>query len=188
MRRLSLHLLLLVSPAIGEGGCDNLPLVFSDLFLSALDKVETRVSDQVDSVFNEIGFGPLGNSLLVQDIFNFKVGLFEGLFGNKEERTSWINGTTGSAIYIYEALTANVTNVMGDASLNVSCLISDTDDDAVYDKYAMDLIVRGSIPSVGSILPKVNLLPPQSFPSLGLVVSAVDVEYELKLPLVLHQL
>lgn len=186
MRQLLLHLTLLATPVLGEGSCDDLPIEFSDLFLSALDAIETRVSDEVDTVFDEIGLGPLGDSLLVRDIYNFKSGLIENLFGTKEERTSWINGTTGSGIDIYEALNSNITNVVGYESFNVSCLISDTDNDAVNDKYVMDLTVRGSIPSVDSLLPKAMLLP-QPFPSFGLVISASDGDYEFKLPLTLYR-
>jgi hypothetical protein len=187
MRHRFLHLSLLVSPVFGGVSCDDLPREFSDLFLSALDEIETRVSDEVDSVFDEIGFGPLGTSLLVHDIYNFKAGLFQNLFGTKEERNLWINGTTGTVIDIYEELNANIANVTGNASLNVSCFLSDTDGDALDDKYVMDLTVRGSLPSLDSLVPKVTILPSQSFPSFVLNVSAIDVEYELKLPLTLYR-
>jgi hypothetical protein len=127
-----------------------------------------------------MGLGPFGNSLLAHNIYDFKDGLFEELFGTKEECTTWINGTTGSAIEVYKKLNANIINVVGDASLDAMCVTEN-------DKYRMDLTVHGSLPYVDAFEPKVTLLPPQSFPSLILDVSSVDVGYELKLPLSLYR-
>ncbi len=148
--------------------------------MSALDALETRVADEVDAAFEEIGLGPFGNSLLAHNLYDFKDGLFEELFGTKEERTAWINGTTGSAIEVYKELNANIINVVGNASLDVMCVTEN-------DKYRMDLTVRGSLPYVDAFEPKVTLLPPQSFPSLILDVSSIVVGYELKLPISLYR-
>lgn len=182
-----LFLTLIASPAIGSNGCENLPREFANLFMSALDALEVRVTDEVDTAFDEIGLGPFGNSLLVRNLIDFKAGLFEELFGTKDERTKWINGTTVSAIDIYNELNANVADVIGNAILDITCVFSDTDGDAVNDKYMVDLTVRGSIPSPASLEPTITLLPPQSFPSLGLDVSAINVVYELHMPLTLYR-
>ena len=92
-----------VEPLWPQHWTDNLPREFADLFITALDALETRVSDEVDAAFEEMGLGPFGNSLLAHNIYDFKDGLFEELFGTKEERTAWINGTTGSAIEVYKS-------------------------------------------------------------------------------------
>ncbi|KAL3759073.1 hypothetical protein ACHAWU_008682 [Discostella pseudostelligera] len=176
-----LHLTFMFPPVIGGSICESLPGNFKDLFMSALDKLEIRVADEVDKAFDEIGLGPVGDSLLVRNVYDFKAGLFEELFGTKAERTAWINGTTGSAIDVYKKLNANIANVVGDASLTAKCV-------AESDKYTMDLTVRGSLPATGALedLLKVTLLPPQSFSSLGLTAPKIDVEYELELPLSIH--
>ena len=159
--------------------CENLPRDFADLFTSALDELETLVADNVDKSFDEIGLGPLGGSLLVHNLYDFKAGLFDKLFGTKAERSAWINGTAESEIELYNKLNANIANVVGNASLDVTC-VSETD------KFILDLTVRGS-QSIGALEElKLTLLPVQSFPSLSLNVSMVDVEYELKLPLSLY--
>ncbi len=181
---LLLHLTLMISPAVGGNTCENLPREFADLFMSALDALETRVADEVDAAFGEIGLGPFGNSLLPHNLLDFKADLFEELFGTKDVRTAWINGTTGSAIEVYKKLNANIINVVGDASLDVKCVTEE-------DKYRMDLTVSGSIPYVDALpyvtASSVTLLPPQSFPSLSLNASTIYVGYELKVPLSLFR-
>lgn len=175
-----LHLTFMIPPVIGGSICENLPKTFADLFMSALDELEIRVADEVGKAFDEIGLGPVGDSMSVHTVYDFKAGLFEELFGTKAERTAWINGTTGSAIDVYKKLNANIANVVGDASLTAKCVVES-------DKYTMDLTVRGSLPATGALEDlKVTLLPPQSFSSLGLTVPKIDVEYELELPLSIH--
>jgi hypothetical protein len=160
--------------------CENLPRDFADIFVSALDALETRVADGVGPAFDDIGLGLLGGSLLVHDVYDFKAGLFDKLFGTKEERAAWLNGTTGEDIDFYNTLTANTVNVVGDASLDVTCVTEP-------DRFILDLTVRGSLLSIGALEElRATLLPPQSFPSLGLNVSNIDVEYELNLPLSLY--
>jgi hypothetical protein len=178
---LLLHITLLISPTVGGNICDILPREFADLFMSALDALETRVADEVDAAFEEIGLGPFGNSLLAHNLYDFKDGMFDELFGTKVERTAWINGTTGSAIEVYKNLNANIINVVGDASLVVTCVSEE-------DKYTMDLTVHGKLLSIGAPEElRVTLLPSEYFLPLGLNVAAIDVEYALKMPFSLYR-
>ena len=182
-----LYLSLWLSPVVGSDspvttdyGCQELEREkFSNLFLTALDKLEKRV-DEVDDIFDEIGLGPLGDSLSVGDIFNFKAGLFEKLFGTSEERTGWINETSSTIIDIHAKLNENIDKVSGIDRLNVTCVLLNDD------TYTLDLTVHGSISSVDSTYPEVMLLPPGSFPRLGLNVSTLEAGYELTLPFTLY--
>ena len=181
-----LYLSLWLSPVVGSGSpvatgsCQGLDQEkFSNLFLAALDKLDKRVGDEVDNIFDEIGLGPFGTSLSVGDIYNFRAGLFEKLFGTNEERTAWINNTTSPTIDIRAKLNENIANDIGIDRLNVTCVL-------LNDTYMFDLTVHGSISSVDFIDPQVTLLPPASFPRLGLNVSTLGARYELTLPFTLY--
>ena len=171
-----------VSPVVLSNNCQTLPTEFSNLFLTALDELEDRLSDDVDIIFDEAGLGPFGTSLLAGNIYNFRTGLFEQLFGTSNGREAWINDTKGSAIDISTKLNTNVISAIGVDSLDITyVLLPDK-------KYIVDLTVHGSLPSVSldGLDPQISLLPPGSFLPMGLNASTVGIGYDVKMPFTLY--
>jgi hypothetical protein len=169
--------------SVNPNNCQPLPADISNLFLTALDNLETRFSDDVDIVFEEAGLGPLGTSLWVGDIYNFRSDLFEKLFGTSNERELWINDAKDSSLDISTKLNANVKSVIGadDDSLNLSCV-------SLPEVYTVDLTINGSIPSLslGELVPQIALLPPGTFLPMGLKDVTVGANYVVHLPFKLY--
>jgi hypothetical protein len=169
--------------SVNPNNCQPLPANISNLFLTALDNLEARFSNDVDIVFEEAGLGPLGTSLWIGDIYNFRGDLFEKLFGTSNERELWINNAKDSSLDIYTKLNANVQSVIGadHDSLTLSCV-------SLPEMYTVDLTINGSIPnlSLGELVPQIALLPPGAFLPMGLKDVTVGANYVVHLPFKLY--
>lgn len=171
--------LFLLTPS-GLAGTCNLPLGYDKYFLQALDDLESTTITKITDGLEDIGLGPLGNSLLVSSILDLKYDVFEKLFGNEIERAQWFN-VTSEVLDIGSTLESNKINVAGGAAnLAISCVFNET-----AERFSFDLNVAS--PDIdwnmsGFSSADVTFLP-DSLPALDMSTPNLTLAYDLHIPL-----
>lgn len=137
----------------------------------------------------DIGLGPIAQ-LSINDLIDFKQGVFEPLFGNPSEREEWINVTT--VLDVKDHLESKLDDIIGSIppELSMTCELEATDDleegESPY-RFAMEFLLAGSLFGADLDLtllsPKIAVLPEDSFSPLEMTVEALSIDYSLKLPL-----
>ena len=175
--RLSLIGMFFFNPLLALADTCNLPQGYESYFLQALAEVEDSIDTKVKSGFESIGLGPLGSSLPVSNVLDFKSEVFVKLFGEVQDRASLFN-ITSDVLNIADTLESNVETLTGGAAkLSLNC-----DFDEEKKLFSFNAVVMNS--DVGKVIEEtaeVTLLP-AAFPSFD-ITPTLNLAYNLGVPL-----
>ena len=181
-RSRSTLLLLLVSllttptQVYGSSGSCNLPLEYREKFQDALDSLEERVDDDIVAKLNKIGLPPLQTSIVMSNVIDFKIQVFEELFGTPDIRNEWLD-VPDEFLNLAARMEKNFLKALGHSSSYINCKVVDK-------RFSMDVGVVGSVLKLelaSDILPEISFLP-DSLPSLDLATPVFDISYEFHMP------
>ena len=111
-------MLLVLVPSAFASSCD-LPKAFSEYFDEALNDLEATAITKIMEGLEDIGLGPLGNSLPVTSFFDVKEDLFDVVFGDQTQRASLFQFDS-DFFDLSATLGSNVNSLLGGmAQLNV---------------------------------------------------------------------
>lgn len=176
--RLSLIGLFFFNPLLALADTCNLPQGYESYFLQALAEVEDSIDTKVTNGLDSIGLGPLGSSLPVSNVLDFKSEVFVKLFGEVQDRASLFN-ITSDVLNIANTLESNVETLTGGAAkLSLNC-----DFDEEKKLFSFNAVVMNS--DVGKLIEEtaeVTLLP-AAFPSFDMITPTLNLAYNLGVPL-----
>lgn len=176
--RLSLIGLFFFSPLLALADTCNLPQGYESYFLQALAEVEDSIDTKVKDGLDSIGLGPLGSSLPVSNVLDFKSEVFVKLFGEVQDRASLFN-ITSDVLNIADTLESNVETLTGGAAkLSLNC-----DFDEEKKLFSFNAVVMNS--DVGKLIEEtaeVTLLP-AAFPPFDMITPTLNLAYNLGVPL-----
>ena len=175
-------MLLVLVPSAFASSCD-LPKAFSEYFDEALNDLEATAITKIMEGLEDIGLGPLGNSLPVTSFFDVKEDLFDVVFGDQTQRASLFQFDS-DFLDLSATLGSNVNSLLGGmAQLILSCN---------YDTTAELFSLEIEISSPQFDLDITNLPPadvtflPTSLPSLDVSNNAnLTLSYGIKIPFTL---
>ena len=170
-------LLILVPSAFAS--CD-LPQAFSEYFDEALVDLEATAITKIMEGFEDIGLGPLGNSLPVTSFFNIKEDLFDVVFGDQAQFQF------GSEDFL--DLTATLGSSVSSLPGGMAELILNCNYDTAAELFSLDIEI--SSPQfdldISNLPPADVTFLPDSLPSLDVSGNAnLTLSYGIKIPLAL---
>ena len=172
-----------------DGGECPLPLVFEELYLSAMDALDAQLRDQLVQRLDSIGFAPLGTSLLVSEVMDLKSSVTDRILGTPEERKAWFSGHSDRTTFDLAAeLEANA----GAAGIDitVACTLGkeevDDPEENPYRTFTLVVGMNGSEDlSLESLAPQIEFLP-SSFPRLDITTQFLTVDYDFTIPVTIE--
>lgn len=183
-----LGLFILAPPTFAAHLTCNLPHGYDKYFLQALNELEDTTISKITGGLDDIGIGPLGNSLPVDTILDFKSDVFQKLFGDEPKRADLFNITAEFGVDIGEVLEENLGDLTGTATEFAELNIITCDFNETLELFSLELLltspaIEWNLPDLSSV--DVSFLP-ASFPALDMNDAdppSLEVGYYLSIPL-----
>ena len=180
LRLLVAGLSLLSSFLIAPTGADcTVSEEFGDLFLKAIDALEARVETQVRGGLNDLGLGPLADTLPFSDIVDLKDDVFDKLMGipqGEVDRSSWIDEELQN--YFSNSL-ESLNFPAQDYELIVNCPVDESGEILSF-----ELFFNATYQPDVSQLPANMQVLPGDMPPLDLTLDPDVIAYSLEFPLI----